>query len=229
MEPSEQFRHAVEEYRFQVDLNWKRSEYYFVLNVAVLVAAIGLLATSARVPREILGVLFTIAALLAGLSIVANVVQHRYYRSTRDEVKRLRGELGLPESTVATTPGLGSTARRLARVRTFQVIMLSALLLADVGGAVYSFATGARGPDVRLLVRVALPEAPKSRARLVLVLSEDGEVRRQISVRPRQDAPVAIAPGTYRVSTYARARLCGREVEVSEAPLQRFVLECPSR
>lgn len=34
-----QYDLAVAEYRFQVDLNWRRSEYFFVLNIGILVAA----------------------------------------------------------------------------------------------------------------------------------------------------------------------------------------------
>lgn len=30
------YKVAVEEYRFQVDLNWKRTQYFLALNVAIL-------------------------------------------------------------------------------------------------------------------------------------------------------------------------------------------------
>ena len=37
------YTHAVEEYRFQVSLNWQRLQYFMGLNVAVLSVGAGLL------------------------------------------------------------------------------------------------------------------------------------------------------------------------------------------
>jgi len=228
MELSEQFRHAVEEYRFQVDLNWKRSEYYFVLNIAVLVAAIGLLAASDRVPRGLIGVLFLIAALLAALSIVANVVQHGYYRAARDEVRRLREALELPQTALATTPGIGARVRRLARVKTFQVIMLSALLGADVVGAAYSFTSEAEARTAAVVLHVRATTSAAEQERLVIVVSADDRVRRTLSARPGQDRVVRLPYGEYLASTLARGRLCQRRFSVGARQLAELVLRCPA-
>ena len=41
----ELYRVVIDEYRFQVRLNWDRTQYFFVLNTAVTTAAGTLLAT----------------------------------------------------------------------------------------------------------------------------------------------------------------------------------------
>lgn len=61
---SRQYDRALEEYRFQVDLNWRRSEYFFVLNVGVLIAS-ATMFSSGDVPRELVTALFVVGALLA--------------------------------------------------------------------------------------------------------------------------------------------------------------------
>lgn len=66
----EQYKLLVEEYRFQVELNWKRSQYFLVLNVAVLVAAVGLLTGSSPRPKILVGAVFVLGGLLAILSLL---------------------------------------------------------------------------------------------------------------------------------------------------------------
>jgi hypothetical protein len=128
-----QYDRAVTEYRFQVDLNWKRSEYFFVLNVAVLVAAVTLLASD-RVPRSLNAAVFGAGALLAAMSMLANHVEHGYYRSARDVKRRIEDELGLGDLAISTTSGMGSGVKRLGRVRTFLAVMLTALVVIDAFG-----------------------------------------------------------------------------------------------
>lgn len=103
----EQYRLAVGEYRFQVDLNWRRSEYFFVLNIGVLIAAATLLA-SESLPRALVGLVFGLGALLAGLSFLANNTQHSYYKAARELKEKLEDRLQLGEFALQTTPGMGS-------------------------------------------------------------------------------------------------------------------------
>jgi hypothetical protein len=106
----EQYRLAVEEYRFQVGLNWRRSEYFFVLNVGVLVAGATLLASD-KAPRALVGLVFMLGALLASLSFLANDTQSGYYHAARDLKKRLEERLDLGGGALATTPGHGFADR----------------------------------------------------------------------------------------------------------------------
>jgi hypothetical protein len=109
----DQYRLALDEYRFQVNLNWTRSQYYFALNLGVLVAATSLLAAATRVPHELIAAIFLLGALLASISIFANYTGHTYYRETRDLKTRLEHDLGLGDRAIATTPGMGSARHRL--------------------------------------------------------------------------------------------------------------------
>jgi len=77
---AEQYRLAIEEYRFQVDLNWRRSEYFFVLNIGVLIAA-STLSASELLPRALVGMVFGLGALL---------------------VTRLRSSISLEQASVST-------------------------------------------------------------------------------------------------------------------------------
>lgn len=72
-----QYEAALAEYRFQVSLNWRRSEYFFVLNVGVLIAASTMLASD-RVPRLLVACVFAAGLLLAFMSLFANATQHGY-------------------------------------------------------------------------------------------------------------------------------------------------------
>lgn len=137
----DQYRAAVDEYRFQVDLNWRRSQYYFVLNAAILVAGVGLVQSDADLPRLVEAVPFMIGAFVALLAIAANLTQKDYYLAARDTKSTLERRLGLGDLAIRTTPGMGSRRiRRLGRVTTFQVVVLIALGVADVFGATASLA-----------------------------------------------------------------------------------------
>lgn len=142
----EQYKLLVEEYRFQVDLNWRRSQYFFVLNIAVLVAGIGLLSRPSPGPAGLIAAVFGLGALLAVLSMLANDTQHRYYRRARDRMQHAGELAGMASVSISTTPGMagvGSRGResppklgRLGRVQTFLRIMLVALAVIDLAALV---------------------------------------------------------------------------------------------
>lgn len=139
----EQYGRLLDEYRFQVDLNWKRSQYFFVLNVGLLVAAVSLQSSKSAKPGMVAAV-FGAGVLLAAISILANYVQPGYYREAR-EAKRLAEErLGLGDLAIATTPGMRSAPQpwlqRVTRVRHALTGMLIALAMIDVAGAIVALA-----------------------------------------------------------------------------------------
>lgn len=138
-----QYEISIDEYRFQVELNWKRSQYYFVLNAAILVAAVGLLTSSADIADEVVGILFLLGAVVAGLALLANLTQNVYYRAARDQMNALAKRLRVEETSLKTTPGLGSGVKRLGKVTTFQLTMLGLIGLADLVGAAAAFCSAA--------------------------------------------------------------------------------------
>ena len=225
-----QYDRALAEYRFQVELNWRRSQYFFVLNVGVLVAA-ATMFSSEDVPRPLVAVLFAIGALLALLSILANGAQHNYYRAARDLKQRLEQRMALDDLSIVTTPGMGSPLEQVGRVRTFLKIMLIAIALADVVGAAYAIddARHDTAEESPRAVVVDLKAGDALGAGRVLAVSQDGdlmEVRRLKHLSER--LLLKVPPGTYLLSLGGSA-ICRRIIEVGQAPLQVLSMNCKRR
>lgn len=137
----ELYKIAVEEYRFQVTLNWNRTQYYFVLNVGIIGIATGILKLSDNEGDWLIGGMYLAGLLCCIFSMLASQVQTGYYRTARDHKRKLEDRLGLDDLSLSTTPGMGSTLRRLGKVTTFNVVLLSALALVNVMGVVVIAAT----------------------------------------------------------------------------------------
>jgi hypothetical protein len=119
----DQYRVVIDEYRFQVDLNWRRSQYYFVLNAAILVASLGLFASNVAVPRTVIAIPFAMGLAVTLLAIAANQTQNAYYYAIRDKKQLLELRLGLGELAIQTTRGMGNRSfRRIGRVTTSRLL-----------------------------------------------------------------------------------------------------------
>lgn len=128
------YRVAIEEYRFQVTLNWQRSQYYFVLNAALIAAGGSLFGIQGDRGRPFAAVLFFIGFFAVLLAMLVTRTQNSYYREAREKLKQLQQRLGLGEFGISTTPSMGSRYRRTATVRTFNTVMLSLLGVIDLAG-----------------------------------------------------------------------------------------------
>lgn len=222
-----QYARAVEEYRFQVELNWRRSEYFFVLNIGVLIAASTMLS-SGGVPRGLVAVLFGVGALLAFLSFLANDVQHGYYRSARDQKKDLEDRLELGDLALATTTGQGSGFARLGRVGTFLKIMLVAIAAADLVGVGLAIedalGSSADGTAREAIVGIAVAET-KGDSWSAIVVSRNGEPVRTKALTREGASLVALGPGRYLVSAIGTS-ICERGIQVGRGPAQVVLLRC---
>jgi hypothetical protein len=221
-----QYELAVAEYRFQVELNWRRSEYFFVLNIGVLVAALSLFSAD-RAPRWLVALLFLIGALLALLSILANETQHGYYTAARDRKAELEGTLGLGDVALATTPGMGSAVKRLGKVGTFLKTMLIAIAVIDLaGGAVLlreEFSADAQ--DVALVVRVGT-KVRDAFSPTTVGISEHGRLLATRTLEARHSAkPILLEPGVYQLWANGPTA-CSRHLEITRAPFQAVTLVC---
>jgi hypothetical protein len=224
-----QYDRAVEEYRFQVDLNWRRSEYFFVLNVGILIASATMFSSGA--PRVLIAALFLVGTLLAGLSFVANDVQHGYYQSARNRKRELEESLKLEDVALATTPGMGSGIQRLGKVGTFLKIMLVAIGVADLVGAGLAISEAAEpsASTMRSSIVVIHLGAPKGGfpGEAVVVISQKGRLVRSRRLRPqRQALTFALKPGDYLASVAGEGLACEKTVQVTEEPLQLLRLRC---
>ncbi len=224
----EQYSRAIDEYRFQVELNWRRSEYFFVLNVGVLIAAATMFASD-KVPSQLVAALFGVGALLATLSFLANDVQHGYYKSARELKRGLEEKLELGEVGLRTTPGQGSGIARLGRVGTFLKIMLVALGLADLVGAGFAIDASlqdSEGPPPKHQVVLEIATHRGNGGWSALVVSQDQKIVDVRHLGPNRQAPLLALPvGHYRVAV-AGTSICRRELSVRDEPLQRVVLRC---
>lgn len=132
----EHFDHCLAEYRFQVELNWKRTQYFFALNVAVVAAAAGLLSNTPRTDQPFLIMLFLVGFALATFSIAATRIQKGYYSEARDLVKAIQAQLPLGDLAIRTTPGMGSARPRWRRVGQLQEWMFMLIAAVDLSGLV---------------------------------------------------------------------------------------------
>lgn len=130
----ELYKIALEEYRFQVTLNWNRTQYYLVLNVGILGVATGILQLGQRNVAFLAAGLYFAGLVCCLLSLSACHVQHGYYRRARDHKADIESLLHLADLRLQTTPGMGSTIRRLGKVKTFNNSVLSIIAALDTAG-----------------------------------------------------------------------------------------------
>ena len=130
------YKVALEEYRFQVNLNWSRTQYYLVLNIGILGVATGILQLDNKNIAVLATGLYFAGVVCCLLSFFAARVQHGYYRRTYEHKGVVEAGLGLGPYELRTTPGMGSTVRRLGRVTTFNNALLAIIVLLDIGGII---------------------------------------------------------------------------------------------
>ncbi|MEV4419706.1 hypothetical protein AB0L40_06975 [Patulibacter sp. NPDC049589] len=119
-----------------MDLNWRRSQAYFVLCAAVLAASFALLSNNDRVADVLVVLAFIASLVITGLAAVAGHTQHQYYRAARHRKLALERRLGLGEFALETTPGMGSShLRRFGRVTTLQNLAFGMLAIVSASGA----------------------------------------------------------------------------------------------
>ena len=138
------YKIAVDEYRFQVNLNWQRLQYFLGLNVAILGVGAGLLRVGTaqdQQPSNVLPGLVFLAGV--GLSAAAWYLARRqqdYYRNARNRMTKIGKRLGIHELGVGTTAGArGEPSRPWAKVRVVNQIVLAGLAVLNGIGAWFAF------------------------------------------------------------------------------------------
>lgn len=97
---------AIDEYRFQVQLNNQRFQWYTALDVALLTVGTGLLRISEGDDGTVLTALvFVVGALLAAFTAITVARQVDYQHQARATAKKIAAELGLTEYEIGSTPG----------------------------------------------------------------------------------------------------------------------------
>jgi hypothetical protein len=118
------YKGSVDEYRFQVQLNWSRSQYLLAFNVAIVAAGAGLTKVGSTTGAILTAGVFLVGVVSAALSTAVTKVQHGYYRTARDRMIRFEGLLNLKkELRVDTTPTMGGKIKRIGRITTMLYIV----------------------------------------------------------------------------------------------------------
>jgi hypothetical protein len=104
----ELYRVVVDEYRFQVKLNWDRTQYYFIFNTAMMTAGGTLLATLKGWGAVVSMFIFVLGCTSAVLGRHAVIKGHEYYRRIVYRKTLIEDLLGrLHKLTAYTYPDAG--------------------------------------------------------------------------------------------------------------------------
>ena len=130
--PADVLKLSVDEYRFQAQFNWSRTQYLLAFNAAILTAA----SVVASNPGKSAALVYVLGAVAALLSMAAVRTQHDYYRAARDRMQRVEEAVGVPsDQRIDTTATLGSRHRRVS-VNQVVYLLLGAMMVADVVGCI---------------------------------------------------------------------------------------------
>lgn len=136
------YKLAVEEYRFQVNLNWDRSKYLLAFNTVLIGAATGLIRVGGADGHLLIGAIFALGLVAAFLSVLAIRVQQGYYKEARRRMTSLGDTLTLADFQIATTPGARGDRTgwkgRLGKVQTILYILLAVCMAIDAVGIGYA-------------------------------------------------------------------------------------------
>lgn len=132
VQPVDVYKVAVEEYRFQAQFNWSRTQYMLVFNTGILVAGT---AVASR-PGHSGSLVYILGALAACVSALVVRTQHDYYRAARDRLRRVEVAVGVPEDQRTDSTSTLGGRRRAASVNQLVYLLLAAVGVADVVGAI---------------------------------------------------------------------------------------------
>jgi hypothetical protein len=156
------YKIALDEYRFQVRLNWDRTAYHLTLSSGLIAIAAGLLKLGTNSPVNLaVAFVFFIGLCVSTVGIKSILKGHSYYRYTIFKKTLLEDQLGLnkplegyaakPTLAVGTTVGqnehlqiLNNTQdwlkrpQRLSSITPWIVVILMLFVLANGAGVFWS-------------------------------------------------------------------------------------------
>jgi hypothetical protein len=128
----ELYKLALEDYRFQVQLNWGRSQYFLVLNLTVIGIATGIVQFAGGEISPLVAGLYFAGFAFCVFSILALRVQRKFYISAREQKKRFEDELGLGERSITPIQRPEKKILKLATFKFFVNVMFVALALVNL-------------------------------------------------------------------------------------------------
>lgn len=133
----ELYGRALEDYRFQVQLNWGRSQYFLVLNVTIVGISTGILQLANGPYAPLVAVLYFVGFLFCVFSVVALAAQQRYYESAREQKTRFEEDLGLGRHKITPAQRRRGKIARLFTFKGFVNLMFFVLGAANLGCAAF--------------------------------------------------------------------------------------------
>ena len=131
--PAEVYKVSVDEYRFQAQFNWSRTQYLLAFNAAILTAAT---AVASR-PGQSAALVYVLGAVAAALSSAVVSTQHDYYRAARDRMRRVEEALDVPiDQRIDTTSTLGDRRRTISVNQVVYLLMGTMAVANAVGCAI---------------------------------------------------------------------------------------------
>lgn len=101
-----QYELVLQEYRFQVQLNWDRAKHYLVFNTAIFGAAVALYNDAQHWAYAGVGALLFLAAFNSYVGTRALRLGHEFYQNIRATKALLERELGIEAFAILSTPGM---------------------------------------------------------------------------------------------------------------------------
>ncbi len=157
-----QYELVLQEYRFQVQLNWDRAKHFLIFNTAIFAAAVALYRNGATISAKLgVAALMLVAATNSFVGRHAVAQGHEFYREIRNLKARLETLLGLEGFAIQSTAGMkrerdhaaegtpGTGKGRLSSITIqVQALLLLIGLFAGLGAvyAVYEATTTVQSP-----------------------------------------------------------------------------------
>lgn len=131
----ELYRLALDDYRFQVQLNQDRSRYFLVLNLTVIGIATGVVQLGQGTISALVAILYLAGFMFCLFSIFALKAQRKFYRSARDQKQYLETRLELGAASITPVERSESKASKLMTFKGFVNFMFVVLAVLNLIGA----------------------------------------------------------------------------------------------
>lgn len=133
----ELYKLALEDYRFQVQLNQDRSRYFLVLNLTVIGIATGVVQLGQGSVSVLVAFLYLAGFLFCLFSIFALQAQRKFYHSARDQKRYFEERLMLGETSITPVDRAGSRIKKLVTFKGFVNFMFVVLAVLNLVSAVF--------------------------------------------------------------------------------------------
>lgn len=115
----ELYKLALEDYRFQVQPNWGRSQYFLVLNLTFIGIATGIVQLGQGTISALVGFMYLAGFVFCVFSILALKAQRKFYRSARDQKQWFEDQLKLGAASITPVEHSDSKASKVMTFKTF--------------------------------------------------------------------------------------------------------------